>query len=91
MARPRAADDFAAIRARMEELRGERARPVATTRSSHQIKPTFTRVGGAPSRPLNRSSGSFPTVGDYAVGKIMHWLNVGNARVTFKALHAGRR
>ena len=29
MSRPRAADDFAAIRARMEELRRERAQPPA--------------------------------------------------------------
>ena len=35
MNRPRAADDFAAIRARMEELRREREGALASERSSH--------------------------------------------------------
>ena len=39
MTRPRAADDFPRIRARMEELRRERARPVPLT----TLRPSWTR------------------------------------------------
>ena len=48
MTRPRAADDFAAIRARMKELRYERERAEAA-----EIELRGDPIGGArPSRPL---------------------------------------
>jgi hypothetical protein len=37
MTRPRAADDFKAIRARMEELRGERVQASADADESHSV------------------------------------------------------
>jgi hypothetical protein len=40
MNRPRAADDFAAIRARMEELRRERAQVLADKKGRSPIGPT---------------------------------------------------
>jgi len=48
MARPRAADDFAAIRARMEELRRERSQGAP----DHEIQSS----NGAGRYPLNRAS-----------------------------------
>jgi len=48
MARPRAADDFAAIRARMEELRRERLQAAA----DHEIQSS----NGAGRSPRNRAS-----------------------------------
>ena len=48
--RPRAADDFAAIRARMEELRRERAR--AATDDEASAKPRPQPAGSKPGLPL---------------------------------------
>ena len=46
MTRPRAADDFATIRARMEELRGERERAEAEKlMPSEQILARANRIG----------------------------------------------
>ena len=50
MTRPRAADDFAAIRARMEELRRERARAPADDDDS--AKPRPQSAGNKPGLPL---------------------------------------
>jgi hypothetical protein len=51
MARPRAADDFAAIRARMEELRRERLQVE---------RDKALGISGAPRYPLNRNSETAP-------------------------------
>ena len=50
MTRPRAADDFAAIRARMEELRRERAR--AATDDEASANPRPQPAGSKPGLPL---------------------------------------
>ena len=66
MTRPRAADDFATIRARMEQLRKERERPQATE-SDLQRDPLLHRarslrwpppkIGAAPGRVRQDGSG----------------------------------
>jgi hypothetical protein len=56
--RPRAADDFPMIRARMEELRRERARP----RAADDFAMIRARMGGAAPRArpsVGRSAGAF--------------------------------
>lgn len=60
MTRPRAADDFAAIRARMEELRRERM-PAS---SDDEPRPAASRQPIAGNRPAapDRSAGSPPVI-----------------------------
>ena len=58
MTRPRAADDFAAIRARMEELRRENARVQAHHDGSARSRPQST--GDKPALPLQVRRTLFP-------------------------------
>ena len=51
MARPRAADDFSAIRARMEELRRERVQQVRGVEPANDKHETMEKGSG---RPLGR-------------------------------------
>ena len=52
MTRPRAADDFAMIRARMEELRHERAQVLAEARGRSVVHP----------RPYHRAADTRPSM-----------------------------
>ncbi len=59
MARPRAADDFPTIRARMEELRRERTRARADDDTRMPDGPRPGAISGRPG-PTDRSSGLSP-------------------------------
>ena len=69
MTRPRAADDFTAIRTRMEELRRERAAAPAddTNRQANGAPPDA--VVGSARGPTGRSSGLSPVM-RRALGKV---------------------
>ena len=62
MTRPRAADDFSAIRARMEELRRERAGPQAAESELQQDQPMHRARSALAALGDHRRAGTGPSL-----------------------------